>query len=132
MTLETLAVLSTGITVGVSVHSLMEPSNIRNRVRELNARLGGDPYTPPPQLPFAIDAAWKSLLFGMTLTLLVSALACGALWLAGPSVGLCLATIAIVLILKEAINTIQVNAYHSEIGKVIEGLPAERSDTEAP
>ncbi|MEM9068940.1 MAG: hypothetical protein AAGE52_10555 [Myxococcota bacterium] len=127
MNLENLALASTAIAIGVSIHSLLEPGNIRNRVQELRAKLRGEPYRSNVQLPFTIDRWWKSLLFGMTFTLVICAVAFGVLWLTRPSPEICLSIIAILLLLKESVNTVQVNAYHAEIGEVIESLPSKSS-----
>lgn len=131
MNVDMLAIATSAIAIGVSLHSLMEPSNIRNRVREMSAKLQGEAYTSPVQLPFTIDAAWKSLVLGMTFTLLASGVAFGVLWFFRPRADTCLWLIAGILLVKEAINTVQVNAYHSEIGDVIADVPEASGDMNA-
>ncbi|MEM1414605.1 MAG: hypothetical protein AAGH15_06885 [Myxococcota bacterium] len=114
--------LATGVALGVAFHSSVEPGNIRNRVAELDAKLKGRPYEAPPALPFAIDTPAKALGVGMAFTLIPAAIAFALMAFLEPPETLCLGLIIAVLLLKEARNTLSINAYHEEIGAVIEDV----------
>ncbi|MEM6925301.1 MAG: hypothetical protein AAF602_00115 [Myxococcota bacterium] len=87
-------------------------------------RLAGAPYDAPPALPFTIDRWWKSLVVGMIFTLVPAGIVTAVLWSVSAPVEACLIGIAVVLVVKEGINTVAINRYHEEIAEVIASIDA--------
>ena len=125
MSLQFWANVMTAMAVGVSLHSLMEPSNIRNRVQEINAKIHNKPYEAP-KMPFTITAWRQSLLFGVVFVLALAGIAFGILSFLSLSPVVLLIATTILLFTKESINTVQINSYHGEIGTVIESVHQKR------
>lgn len=114
--------IALAVCIAISIHSLLEPVNIRKRVAALKAKLAGEEYTGELKLPVTLDAPWKSLMFGSAIMLVIGLIAYAVISQFSPSPATGLWAIAGILIAKEAINTLQVDAYHAEIGTVIDGL----------
>ncbi len=120
--LQFAANIALAVCIAISVHSLLEPMNIRKRVAALKAKLAGEEYTGELKLPVTLDAPWKSLMFGSVIMLVLGLIAYFIIKQVAPPPTTIAWVIAGILIVKEAINTLQVDAYHSEIGSVIDGL----------
>ncbi|MCR9077459.1 MAG: hypothetical protein NXH78_00040 [Hyphomonadaceae bacterium] len=108
--------------IAISIHSLFEPVNIRKRVAALKARMAGETYDGELKLPITLDTPIKAVLFGGTFMLLIGLIAFAALSQFSISPVSALWVITGILIGKELINTLQVDAYHVEIGEVIDSV----------
>ena len=109
-------------TIGVSLHSLSEPFNIRIQVAALKARLAGEEFDGQIKLPFALDKPWKALLTGFTIILVTGLIAYFVVSQFTLQPITAMGIVIVVLLMKELANTLHIDRYHVEIGSVIDSI----------
>lgn len=120
--LQLVANVALSACVAISVHSLLEPINIRNRVAALKARLAGEAYDGELKLPIKLDTPIKAVSFGAIMMVVIGLITFALLSQFNLSSATIFWAITGILVAKELINTYQVDAYHAEIGDVIDNL----------
>lgn len=119
MDLQFLLDILISVAVGVSMHSLVEPINIKKQVAHLDASLRGQKYSGHIPMPFAIDSPTKAIFVGAAFIAICGGLSYIFVSKVDITNSTAVVIVGAILLLKELINTKQIDSYHRQIAKVI-------------
>ncbi len=112
METQTIANILLAAAIAHSLHSVMEPRNIREKVKRLVAYMDKKPYK---EIPLKIDSRAKGIGLGYSVALVTFVIAYLIVSLIDPSVRTSMIVTIGLLVLVELLNTVTIDAYHAEI-----------------
>ncbi len=115
MELQTLANLLVAVTAAHTLHSIMEPINIRAKLDRLVAYMD---KKPAKEIPVKIDTRVKGIGLGYAIAVVLFLVFFAVVSVVDPSVRTAIIVSIVLITVIELINTITIDAYHADIEKV--------------
>ena len=116
MDVNTIAKLLLAITVAHGLHSVLEPVNILNKVRELQALVNNK--KPTVKIYPGIDTRAKAYTLGFLVLFLPTLVVFGLLSLVQIDISTAMILCIIVILTIEVINEVAIDRYHVEIEQI--------------
>ncbi len=104
------------VVIATTLHAVMEPFNIRNKVKRLNDQLFG---TSTAKSSGPIDSTLKALAFIVVMLALATGVAYLLLGLIDPEAETAVWIAVALLLLAEIVNTLHIDKYHQEMAETM-------------